>query len=51
MSYSANDEEAARPENRQDAVVIRHAFKAYGKNKNAHQVLQNLNMTVQKGTM
>lgn len=51
MSYSANDEEAARPEIRQDAVCVRHAFKTYGKKKNALPVLQNLNMTVQKGTM
>ena len=33
------------------AVLVRHAFKAYGKKKNANQVLNNLNMTVPKGTM
>ena len=35
----------------QAAVSVRHAFKAYGKKKNANQVLQNLNMPVPKGTM
>lgn len=37
--------------NSQAAVSVRHAFKAYGKKKNANQVLNNLNMTVPKGTM
>ncbi|XP_054734158.1 ABC transporter G family member 23 isoform X2 [Anastrepha obliqua] len=35
----------------QAAVSVRHAFKAYGKKKNANQVLNNLNMTVPKGTI
>lgn len=39
------------PRNTQAAVSVRHAFKAYGKKKNANQVLNNLNMTVPKGTM
>lgn len=42
---------AAGPRNTQAAVSVRHAFKAYGKKKNANQVLNNLNMTVPKGTM
>lgn len=33
------------------AVAMRHAFKSYGKGKNANQVLNNLNMTVPKGTI
>lgn len=37
--------------NSQAAVSVRHAFKAYGKKKNTNQVLNNLNMTVPKGTM
>ncbi|KRG02122.1 ABC transporter G family member 23 isoform X5 [Drosophila mojavensis] len=37
--------------NTQAAVSVRHAFKAYGKKKNANQVLNNLNMTVPKGTI
>ncbi|KAK3932190.1 Ubiquinone biosynthesis monooxygenase COQ6, mitochondrial [Frankliniella fusca] len=36
---------------RQQAVCVRHAFKHYGSNKNPNHVLQNLNMTVPKGTM
>jgi len=36
---------------RQQAVCVRHAFKHYGSNKNPNHVLQNLNMTVAKGTM
>ncbi|XP_039492178.1 ABC transporter G family member 20 isoform X1 [Drosophila santomea] len=39
------------PRNTQAAVSVRHAFKAYGKKKNANQVLNNLNMTVPKGTI
>ncbi|ALC47216.1 CG9990 [Drosophila busckii] len=42
---------AAGPRNTQAAVSVRHAFKAYGKKKNANQVLNNLNMTVPKGTI
>ncbi|XP_065372469.1 ABC transporter G family member 23 isoform X2 [Calliphora vicina] len=37
--------------NSQAAVSVNHAFKAYGKKKNANQVLSNLNMTVPKGTI
>lgn len=37
--------------NSQAAVSVRHAFKAFGKKKTANQVLNNLNMTVPKGTM
>lgn len=33
------------------AVAMRHAFKSYGKGKTANQVLNNLNMTVPKGTI
>lgn len=36
---------------RQQAVSVRHAFKHYGSKKNPNQVLNNLNMTVAKGTM
>ncbi|XP_034254598.1 ABC transporter G family member 20 isoform X1 [Thrips palmi] len=36
---------------RQQAVCVRHAFKHYGTNKNPNHVLQNLNMTVAKGTI
>nr|CAD7462401.1 unnamed protein product [Timema tahoe] len=36
---------------RQQAVCVRHAFKHYGSNKNPNHVLENLNMTVAKGTM
>jgi len=37
--------------NRQQAVSVRHAFKTYGSNKNPNHVIQNLNMTVAKGSM
>lgn len=37
--------------NRQQAVSVRHAFKNYGSSKNPNHVLQNLNMTVAKGSM
>lgn len=37
--------------NSQAAVSVRHAFKTYGKKKNAIPVLNNLMMTVPKGTM
>lgn len=37
--------------NRQQAVSVRHAFKQYGSSKNPNHVLQNLNMTVAKGSM
>lgn len=37
--------------NRQQAVSVRHAFKTYGSSKNPNHVLQNLNMTVAKGSM
>ncbi|XP_046493101.1 ABC transporter G family member 23 isoform X1 [Neodiprion pinetum] len=37
--------------NRQQAVSVRHAFKNYGSSKNPNQVLQNLNMTVAKGSI
>lgn len=37
--------------NRQQAVCVRHAFKTYGSAKNPNHVLQNLNMTVAKGSM
>ncbi|XP_015520774.2 ABC transporter G family member 23 isoform X1 [Neodiprion lecontei] len=37
--------------NRQQAVSVRHAFKNYGNSKNPNQVLQNLNMTVAKGSI
>ncbi|XP_030080635.1 ABC transporter G family member 23 isoform X2 [Drosophila hydei] len=42
---------ATGPRSTQAAVSVRHAFKAYGKKKNANQVLNNLNMTVPKGTI
>lgn len=37
--------------NRQQAVSVRHAFKTYGSSKNPNHVIQNLNMTVAKGSM
>ncbi|KAK0087540.1 hypothetical protein PV325_000790 [Microctonus aethiopoides] len=37
--------------NRQQAVSVRHAFKNYGSSKNPNHVLQNLNMTVAKGSI
>ncbi|XP_046748724.1 ABC transporter G family member 23 isoform X2 [Diprion similis] len=37
--------------NRQQAVSVRHAFKTYGSSKNPNHVLQNLNMTVAKGSI
>lgn len=37
--------------NRQQAISVRHAFKTYGSSKNPNPVLQNLNMTVAKGSM
>ncbi|XP_012159848.1 ABC transporter G family member 23 isoform X3 [Ceratitis capitata] len=37
--------------NAQAAVSVRHAFKTYGSKKNAIQVLNNLMMTVPKGTI
>lgn len=40
-----------QPNKMQAAVSVRHAFKSYGKKRNANQVLNNLNMTVAKGTM
>nr|CAH7736596.1 unnamed protein product [Callosobruchus chinensis] len=36
---------------RQQAVVVRHAFKTYGSKKKPNHVLSNLNMTVEKGTI
>ncbi|KAF6209504.1 hypothetical protein GE061_015251 [Apolygus lucorum] len=36
---------------RQQAVSVRHAFKHYGSSKSPNHVLQNLNMTVGKGTI
>nr|CAD7394861.1 unnamed protein product [Timema cristinae] len=36
---------------RQQAVCVRHAFKHYGSSKNPNHVLENLNMTVAKGTI
>ncbi|XP_014252256.1 ABC transporter G family member 20 isoform X4 [Cimex lectularius] len=36
---------------RQQAVSVRHAFKHYGSSKTPNHVLQNLNMTVGKGTI
>nr|CAD7197130.1 unnamed protein product [Timema douglasi] len=36
---------------RQQAVCVRHAFKHYGSSKNPNHVLENLNMTVSKGTI
>lgn len=38
----------SRPQN---AVSVRHAFKTYGPKSKPNQVLNNLNMTVAKGTM
>ncbi|XP_055389229.1 ABC transporter G family member 23 isoform X2 [Condylostylus longicornis] len=35
----------------EQAVQVRHAFKSYGTKKNANHVLNNLNMTVAKGTI
>lgn len=35
----------------QNAVSVRHAFKIYGSKSKPNQVLNNLNMTVAKGTM
>lgn len=35
----------------QNAVSVRHAFKTYGPKSKPNQVLNNLNMTVAKGTM
>lgn len=37
--------------NRQQAVSVRNAFKSYGSSKNPNHILQNLNMTVPKGSM
>ena len=37
--------------NRQQAVSVRNAFKSYGSSKNPNHVLQNLSMTVPKGSM
>ncbi|XP_050449540.1 ABC transporter G family member 23 isoform X2 [Cataglyphis hispanica] len=37
--------------NRQQAVSVRHAFKTYGSAKNPNHILQNLNMTVAKGSI
>lgn len=37
--------------NRQQAVSVRHAFKTYGSSKNPNHVIQNLSMTVAKGSM
>ncbi|XP_029161617.1 ABC transporter G family member 23-like, partial [Nylanderia fulva] len=37
--------------NRQQAVSVRHAFKSYGSTKNPNHILQNLNMTVAKGSI
>ena len=34
-----------------DGVIVRNANKSYGSGKNKYTVLQNLNMTVKKGTM
>ncbi|XP_073969896.1 ABC-type transporter snustorr isoform X3 [Rhodnius prolixus] len=36
---------------RQQAVSVRRAFKAYGSSKAPNHILQNLNMTVEKGTI
>lgn len=36
---------------RQQAVSVRHAFKTYGSSKNPNHVIQNLSMTVAKGSM
>ncbi|XP_067210518.1 ABC transporter G family member 23 isoform X2 [Linepithema humile] len=37
--------------NRQQAVSVRHAFKIYGSSKNPNHVIQNLSMTVAKGSI
>ncbi|CAK9807735.1 ABC transporter G family member 23 [Anthophora quadrimaculata] len=37
--------------NRQQAVSVRHAFKTYGSSKNPNHVIQNLCMTVAKGSI
>ncbi|KAI4500327.1 hypothetical protein M0802_004744 [Mischocyttarus mexicanus] len=37
--------------NRQQAVSVRHAFKTYGSSKNPNHVIQNLSMTVSKGSI
>ncbi|XP_043272865.1 ABC transporter G family member 20 isoform X2 [Venturia canescens] len=37
--------------NRQQAVSVRHAFKTYGSSKNPNPVIQNLSMTVAKGSI
>ncbi|XP_043266202.1 ABC transporter G family member 20 isoform X1 [Colletes gigas] len=37
--------------NRQQAVSVRHAFKTYGSSKNPNHVIQNLSMTVAKGSI
>lgn len=37
--------------NRQQAVSVRHAFKNYGSTKNPNHVIQNLSMTVAKGSI
>ena len=37
--------------NRQQAVSVRNAFKSYGSSKNPNHILQNLNMTVPKGSI
>lgn len=37
--------------NRQQAVSVRHAFKSYGSTSNPNYVIQNLNMTVAKGSI
>ena len=34
-----------------DGVIVRNANKSYGSGKNKYKVLQDLNMTVKKGTM
>ncbi|XP_043467257.1 ABC transporter G family member 23 isoform X1 [Leptopilina heterotoma] len=36
---------------RQQAVSVRHAFKTYGSSKNPNHVIQNLSMTVAKGSI
>lgn len=37
--------------NRQQAVSVRNAFKSYGSSKNPNHILQNLSMTVPKGSI
>ncbi|XP_003696091.1 ABC transporter G family member 20 isoform X1 [Apis florea] len=37
--------------NRQQAVCVRNAFKTYGSSRNPNHILQNLNMTVAKGSI